>query len=190
MQAGPERLAAGHVKVEQAVVVVVEPDGAGAGAFEERAQFPAPKLWVNWMPAFAVASSNRIGPGAACCGACASTAEDRIRNPRNAFITLVSSRSVRRMRAGQVGWRCRLQQRHRHCIFRRGFRSGVASNAARAVRRGASRRIRLRASESSRRHRASSICKGCSLGTCTKNDPSRSTGAVPSTSGVPAASRV
>ena len=35
VHARPERLAADHVKVQQTVVVVVEPDRAGAGALEE-----------------------------------------------------------------------------------------------------------------------------------------------------------
>ena len=33
-----QRLAAGHVEIREAVIVVIEPDAAGAGAFQQRAQ--------------------------------------------------------------------------------------------------------------------------------------------------------
>ena len=56
-----ERDAADHIEIRQAVVVVIEPDGAAAGAFEQRPEFLAPKLWVKWMPDFSVTSSKRMG---------------------------------------------------------------------------------------------------------------------------------
>src|ERR1035441_5158848 len=81
------------------------------------------------MPDFAVASSKRIGPGAAAGGVCASIEEDSRRNPRSRFVTLVSSCSVLRACASHVGWSGRLQQDHRDRILRRGLRSGVAADA-------------------------------------------------------------
>ena len=64
MHAFPELPAAHDVKVHQAVVVVVEPDGARAGALQQRAEFlRAEAVREVDTPAFAAVSSKRIGAG-------------------------------------------------------------------------------------------------------------------------------
>jgi len=47
-----------------AIVIEIEPEAAGAGAFEQRSSFSAPNECVKVMPDCGVASSKRMAPAA------------------------------------------------------------------------------------------------------------------------------
>ena len=67
-------LAADNIKIGKPVIVVVEPDTSPPELSSSEPSFWEPKLWVNWIPDLAVASSKRIGAGGVACGACANIA--------------------------------------------------------------------------------------------------------------------
>ena len=175
MHAVFQRLAADHVEIGQSVVVVIEPDAAGAGAFEQRAEFLRAEAVgeLNAGLCGGIFEADRAWARLAC-GACASRQRGQQKKSENRFdhacfdqwfLMLVSSRGVLRGCAGHVGGRGGLQQDHGNRILRRRFPGRRGIPHRRAARRGASRRIRLRASRFFRRHPAVRSATACSVGT-------------------------
>src|SRR5215831_7001333 len=78
------------------------------------------------MPALAVASSKRIGPGALVCVSCAITVQDNNRTQKS--LTLVPS-CARCRGSGQVCGRGGFQQSSRNGVVGCGLRPGMASHA-------------------------------------------------------------
>ena len=164
----PELPAADDVKVQQAVVVVIEPDGAGAGALQQRAEFlraeAVGEVDCRLWPPF---SSKRIGAG-------------RLRRrPRRTGrrqssrveLSFGSSSSRSRGSASAASVRCcATESRGRRSRARAPDRHGIRRR--RAALRAWPRTSPFPLRRSSRPRSSSSKRMARSAGVCTKNEPS------------------